>query len=60
MTVIGQERNEKNECEFIVRNSWGASCGSFDRTQITCLPDGTLKIHPTVLDSILTGTTVIE
>ena len=59
MLVIGQERNEQNECVFIVRNSWGKSCSAFDREKVTCERDGTLRIRPEVLKTILTGTTVI-
>ena len=60
MVIVGQELNGKNECEFIIRNSWGSECSVFDQTKITCKKDGSLRIKPELLDQILTSTTVIK
>lgn len=59
MTVVGQEYNEETKsCDFVVRNSWGKSCGSFDLTKVKCT-GGVLRVPSSTMAAITDSTTEV-
>jgi hypothetical protein len=62
MIVTGQEWNPQiGQCEFLVRNSWGKQCETFDTAKINCDPEtGILRVPADLLDEITFGTTVVS
>lgn len=61
MLVVGQRWNpEKQDCQFLIRNSWGNQCASFNPSRVECQEDGSLWVSSQLVRETLTGTTEIE
>lgn len=50
MLVVGQKWDERSgRCQFLVRNSWGKQCPTF-QSGTTCNPDGSVWVPPDLLN----------
>lgn len=58
--VVGRKWNdEKNRCEYLVRNSWGSGCAGYENKNVRC-EDGHFWISAGDLEKTMYGLTYLE